>query len=63
MRDKNKKRVMIAGADVYIGTALFNFLAENSYELSGFDNNSREYNIKGGESTAWSLKMKEMEPQ
>lgn len=35
------KKVLILGADGYIGWALFNHLAENGYPVFGFDNGSR----------------------
>lgn len=35
------KKVLILGADGYIGWTLFNHLAENGYQVFGFDNGSR----------------------
>lgn len=36
-----KKRVLVLGADGYIGWSLFNHLAQKNYEVFGFDNGSR----------------------
>lgn len=47
-----KKRVLIAGVNGYIGTALYTHLSNLGHVVIGFDNNSREFNVRsvGGRS-------------
>lgn len=40
------KKVLILGADGYIGWSLFNHLAKNGYKVIGFDNGSRREFVK-----------------
>lgn len=44
--DMNKKRVLICGADGYIGVALYYYLQDNGFEIMGLDNGMRESNVK-----------------
>lgn len=43
--NKHKQRVLILGADGYIGVALYQYLDEKDYLVIGIDNNMRERNV------------------
>lgn len=43
----NKNRILILGADGYIGCALYFYLKDKDYEILGVDNSLRERNVRG----------------
>lgn len=53
--EQNKKRILICGADGYIGEALFEYLSSKGFEVFGVDNHMRERNVvnSGSASLTW----------
>ena len=45
MITNNKKRILLCGANGYIGVALFEYLKEMGFEVFGIDNEMRERNV------------------